>query len=65
MEIRANPELADINHLKLEIKDYVQHQFVEKIFTRNTVANRTAVLIRDSAFCSSFALPSGAGDRWW
>jgi len=46
MEIRANPELADINHLKLEIKDYVQHQFNDKIFTRNSVANRTAVLNR-------------------
>lgn len=46
MEIRANPELADLNHLKLEIKDYVQHQFAEGKFTRNSVANRTAVLNR-------------------
>ncbi len=46
MEIRANPELADINHLKLEIKDYVQHQSQTGIFTRNSVANRTAVLNR-------------------
>ncbi len=46
MEIHANPELAGINHLKLEIKDYVQYQFDEKKFTRNSVANRTAVLNR-------------------
>ena len=46
MEIRANPELADINHLKLEIKDYVQHQFEHRKFTRNSVASRTAVLNR-------------------
>lgn len=44
MEIRANPELADINHLKLEIKDYIRHQFDSGTFTRNSVANRTAVL---------------------
>ena len=46
MEIRANPELAEINHLKLEIKDYIQHQAQAGTFTRNSVANRTAVLNR-------------------
>ena len=46
MEIRENPELADINHLKLEIKDYVQRQLDTGRFTRNSVANRTAVLNR-------------------
>jgi integrase len=44
VEIRANPELADINHLKLEIKDYIRLQFDTGKFTRNSVANRTAVL---------------------
>ena len=44
IEIRANPELADINHLKLEIKDYIQHQYKAGIFTRASVANRTAIL---------------------
>jgi integrase len=44
VEIHANPELADINHLKLEIKDYIRHQFDSGNFTRNSVANRTAVL---------------------
>jgi hypothetical protein len=46
MKIRANPELADINHLKLEIKNYIQHQFENHPFTRNSVASRTAVLNR-------------------
>ena len=46
MEIRANPELADINHLKLEIKNYIRHQADAGKFTRNSVANRTAVLNR-------------------
>lgn len=46
MEIRANPELAGINHLKLEIKDYIRHQAETGTFTRNSVANRTAVLNR-------------------
>lgn len=45
-EIRAHPELADINHLQLEIEGYVKHQQAEGRFTRNSVENRLAVLTR-------------------
>ena len=38
--------MADINHLKLEIKDYIRHQSATGTFARNGVANRTAVLNR-------------------
>lgn len=46
VEIHASPELADINLLELEIKDYVRHQLDTGKLTRNSAANRTVILNR-------------------
>jgi integrase len=45
LEIRANPELAQTNTLKHEIKSYLNYQVLEHRFTRNTRESREAVLL--------------------
>ena len=49
MEIRENPQLAQTDTLKREIKDYVEHQFRNGRFTAKSHENRLAVLLKWAA----------------